>query len=76
MVREYKDKFLETTSSAVTDDAAAPQTVLPAALLGEQKPQIESTIADTYRKRGVQWFSFAGGKIRSIEEFVADYPGA
>jgi ketosteroid isomerase-like protein len=144
MVREYKDKFLETTSGAATDDAAAPQTVLHAAfdaimredydgfgkwvtddvhlsirgmgamdgawhgrdavvaaarnnfgMLAEQKPQIESIIAEgdriavllrergvykgsgeTYSKRGVQWFSFAGGKIRSIEEFVADDPGA
>jgi ketosteroid isomerase-like protein len=31
---------------------------------------------ETYSKRGVQWFCFAGGKIRSIEEFVADDPGA
>jgi uncharacterized protein len=142
MDREYSDKFLQTTSSAATDDVEAPQTVLHAAfdaiiqgdfdafgqavtddvelnirglgeldgswrgrdevvaatrknfaLLAEQKPEIESMIAQgdsiavllresgifksngqPYRVRGVQWFTFAGGKIKKIDEIIAHHP--
>jgi ketosteroid isomerase-like protein len=60
------------------------------ALLGEQKPEIESMIAEgdriavllrekgilkssgqPYSIRGVQWFTFAEGKIKKIDEIVA-----
>jgi uncharacterized protein len=60
------------------------------ALLGEQKPEIESIIAQgdsvavlvhesgvfkssgqSYSVRGVQWFTFADGKIKKIEEIIA-----
>jgi uncharacterized protein len=60
------------------------------ALLGEQKPEIESIIAqgdsvavllresgvfkssgESYSVRGVQWFTFADGKIKKIEEIIA-----
>lgn len=29
-----------------------------------------------YRVRGVQWFTFAGGKIKKIDEIIADSPDA
>jgi ketosteroid isomerase-like protein len=135
---EYKDRFLETTSKAATEDVNHPQTVLNAAfdaviqgdfsrfgefitddvelticgfspmdgtwrghdevvaatrknfaLLGDQKPEIESMITDrehvavlvrergvlksngqAYSIRGVQWFTFANGKIKKIEEII------
>jgi len=60
------------------------------AMLVEQKPEIESMIAEgdriavllrengvlksngqAYRVRGVQWFTFANGKISKIDEIVA-----
>jgi ketosteroid isomerase-like protein len=60
------------------------------ALLGEQKPEIESIISEgdrtavllresgifksngqPYSVRGVQWFTFADGKIRKIDEIIA-----
>jgi ketosteroid isomerase-like protein len=60
------------------------------ALLGEQKPEIESMIsegdriavllkekgifksnAQAYSVRGVQWFTFADGKIKKIDEIIA-----
>jgi ketosteroid isomerase-like protein len=60
------------------------------ALLGEQKPEIESMISDgdriavllkekgifksngqAYSVRGVQWFTFAEGKIKKIDEIIA-----
>lgn len=59
------------------------------ALLGSQKPEIESMISEgehvavllresgvlksngqAYNIRGVQWFSFAKGKIRKIDEII------
>ena len=62
-------------------------------LLAEQKPEIESMIADgdriavlvretgifkssgqIYRVRGVQWFTFADGKIAKIDEIIAESP--
>jgi ketosteroid isomerase-like protein len=65
------------------------------AMLAEQKPEIESMIADgdrialllrengilksngqAYSVRGVQWFTFAGGKISKIDEIVASIPPA
>jgi ketosteroid isomerase-like protein len=144
MDREYTDKFLRTTSGAVTKDVKAPQTVLHAAfdaimqgnydafgqsvtddveliirgfsamegtwrgrdevvaatrknfaLVLEQKPEIESMIADgdriavllrengilksngqAYSVRGVQWFTFADGKISKIDEIVASIPNS
>jgi ketosteroid isomerase-like protein len=61
------------------------------ALLGSQKPEIESIISQgdrvavllresgvfkssgqPYSVRGVQWFTFADGKIRKIEEIIAN----
>jgi hypothetical protein len=64
-------------------------------MLAEQKPEIESMIADgdrialllrengilksngqAYSVRGVQWFTFAGGKISKIDEIVASIPPA
>jgi ketosteroid isomerase-like protein len=64
-------------------------------MLAEQKPEIESMIADgdrialllrengilksngqAYSVRGVQWFTFAGGKISKIDEIVASIPDA
>jgi ketosteroid isomerase-like protein len=63
------------------------------AMLAEQKPEIESMIADgdriavllrengilksngqAYSVRGVQWFTFAGGKISRIDEILASAP--
>jgi ketosteroid isomerase-like protein len=63
------------------------------ALVLEQKPEIESMIADgdriavllrengilksngqAYSVRGVQWFTFADGKISKIDEIVASIP--
>jgi ketosteroid isomerase-like protein len=63
------------------------------ALVHEQKPEIESMIADgdriavllrengilksngqAYSVRGVQWFTFADGKISKIDEIVASVP--
>lgn len=63
------------------------------AQLAEQRPEIESMIAEggriavllretgvfksdghSYRVRGVQWFTFLDGKIRRIDEIVADHP--
>ncbi len=60
------------------------------ALLGEQKPEIESMISEgdriavllkekgifksngqPYSVRGVQWFTFADGKIKKIDEIIA-----
>jgi ketosteroid isomerase-like protein len=60
------------------------------ALLGEQKPEIESIISEgdriavllkekgifksngqAYSVRGVQWFTFADGKIKKIDEIIA-----
>ena len=60
------------------------------ALLGEQKPEIESMISEgdriavllkekgifksngqAYSVRGVQWFTFADGKIKKIDEIIA-----
>jgi ketosteroid isomerase-like protein len=60
------------------------------ALLGEQKPEIESIISEgdrtavllresgilkangqPYSVRGVQWFTFADGKIKKIDEIIA-----
>jgi ketosteroid isomerase-like protein len=60
------------------------------ALLGEQKPEIESMISEgdriavllkekgifksngqAYSVRGVQWFTFANGKIKKIDEIIA-----
>ena len=59
------------------------------ALLGSQKPEIESMIAQgehvavlvresgvlkstgqAYSVRGVQWFTFANGKIKKIDEII------
>jgi ketosteroid isomerase-like protein len=60
------------------------------ALVGEQKPEIESMISEgdriavllkekgifksngqAYSVRGVQWFTFADGKIKKIDEIIA-----
>jgi ketosteroid isomerase-like protein len=65
------------------------------AMLAEQKPEIESMIADgdriavllrengilksngqAYSVRGVQWFTFADGKISRIDEILASIPNA
>ena len=65
------------------------------AMLAEQKPEIESMIADgdriavllrengilksngqAYSVRGVQWFTFADGKISRIDEILASAPNA
>jgi ketosteroid isomerase-like protein len=140
MDREYTDKFLRTTGSAVSKVDSDPPTLLHAAfdaiiqgnfeafgesladdaelnvrgfglldgtwhgraavvaatrrnfgLLAGQKPEIESMISQggsvavllresgvfkssglAYNVRGVQWFTFADGKIKKIDEFVAD----
>jgi len=64
------------------------------ALLANQKPEIESIIAQddrvavllresgvfessgqAYSVRGVQWFTFADGKIARIDEIVTSLPG-
>ncbi len=61
------------------------------ALVGEQKPEIESMISEgdriavllrekgtfkssgqAYNVRGVQWFTFAGGKIKKIDEIISN----
>jgi ketosteroid isomerase-like protein len=63
-------------------------------LLANQKPEIESMIAQddrvavllresgvfksngqSYSVRGVQWFTFAKGKISKIDEFIAGHTG-
>ena len=135
---EYKDRFLETTSKAATEDVNHPQTVLNAAFdaviqgdfsrfgefitddvelticgfspldgtwrgreeviaatrrnfarVGNQKAEIESMISQgeqvavliresgvvkssgqAYSVRGVQWFTFANGKIKKIDEII------
>jgi len=139
MDREYTDKLLRTTGSAVTKVDSDPQTILHAAfdaiiqgnfeafgesltddaelhvcgfgpldgtwhgrnnvvaatrknfgLLSSQKPEIEGMISQgdrvavllresgvfkasgkPYGVRGVQWFTFAAGKIKKIDEIVA-----
>jgi len=139
MDREYQDKFLQTTSSAATEDVRHPHTVLHLAFdaiiqgnydafnelitddvelticgftaldgtwrgreevlaatrrnfarVGNQKPEIESMISQgdqvavllresgvvkssgqAYNVRGVEWFTFARGKIRKIDEIIA-----
>jgi ketosteroid isomerase-like protein len=74
-------------------DAVVAATRQNFALLAEQKPEIESMIAQgdriavllretgvfksngqAYRVRGVQWFTFAGGKIKKIDEIVTTSP--
>jgi len=140
MDREYTDKLLRTTGSAVTKVDSDPQTILHAAfdaiiqgnfeafgesladdaelhvrgfgpldgtwhgrdnvvaatrknfgLLASQKPEIESMISQddrvavllresgvfkssgqAYGVRGVQWFTFTDGKIKKIDEIVAN----
>ena len=76
-------------------DAVVAATRQNFALLAEQKPEIESMIAEgdriavllretgifksngrAYRVRGVQWFTFAGGKIQKIDEIVTTSPEA
>lgn len=61
------------------------------ALVGEQKPEIESMISEgdriavllkekgtfkssgqAYSVRGVQWFTFADGKIKKIDEIISN----
>jgi ketosteroid isomerase-like protein len=140
MEREYTDKLLRTTGSAVTNISGDPQSVLHAAfdaivqgnfevfgesladdaelhvrgfgpldgswhgradvvaatrknfgVLASQKPEIESMIlqgdrvavllresgvfkssGEAYNVRGVQWFTFVDGKIKKIDEIVAN----
>ena len=76
-------------------DAVVAATRKNFAMLAEQKPEIESMIAqgdsiavllresgifksngEAYRVRGVQWFTFSGGKIKKIDEIIAHHPNA
>ena len=142
MDREYTDRLLVATGSAVTKDFPDPQAVLHHAfeaiiagnfdafgdsvadnvemnirgfgpldgawrgrdevvaatrrnfaLLANQKPEIEGMIAQgdriavllresgvfksngqAYSVRGIQWFTFANGKIAKIDEIIATHP--